>query len=558
MPYFTNNGKYQERAEYYRSLLPSDNGPSNNLYLDIYRCALEMYSAFHTTGLEIFDRPSNMEAGVSAIRETQGFGRAWGHARETLELVNNWRGFLNDIKHTSGEMMCAEADVQSITIEREATSQLLAQSMESLLDSLLEVLPAFVRWTPTARNSENQPVVDFLQRRGDHYRKVGSPKFYAYDRVIKNLIDTDITITTENCKYIKGVGPRIAVHIINFLNGIGTEFPAKVPTNNAHPPVVDPEWVLDTNESWHSPLILSGNNPYHNGDGNDDIIPDLVAGDEEDEEDDVIPELVDGDDDRGTMITITIPEPVPFMAKNCPVVVCENNEGIVEFLWQGSRELWSNGARGRAWSWRRAAESISKRDNPEWDDTAFIGPYIHTVVHRFVEKRLEFPTECPHGLYDEKQELVEMLWNSNHRLAAAEISCNPFLPQVARDFEKMLTFSPSILNTVFQGVGNAPPATNWLNQSLINWLWRSGNACPGPQAASYYNAAKTVSRKRTQVKNLRDVKFIGEYIAERAAGEVYGIVDPQRYGELRREVNNLRKRVCDGSVARQSNKRARY
>ena len=107
-------------------------------------------------------------------------------------------------------------------IEAEKTSANLSNTLDSLYNSILEVLPAFVEWKRTAIVPENQPIVDFLHERSNNYRRVGDPKYYAYDNVVDVFVKTDIIINSENCKYFKGVGPKISTHVKEFLCGNAT------------------------------------------------------------------------------------------------------------------------------------------------------------------------------------------------------------------------------------------------------------------------------------------------------------------------------------------------
>ena len=119
------------------------------------------------------------------------------------------------------------------------------------------------------------------------------------------------------------------------------------------------------------------------------------------------------------------------------------------------------------------------------------------------------------------------------------------LPQTRSDFKSFNYCTPIVLENIFTRSDGIPAARNWINTNLIEWLWSYGNECPGPAAASYYNAARSVSRKKSIVTadNIQSVKYIGPYIAERALGELAGIVDPDNYREMRKELCRLRRQV---------------
>lgn len=178
--YFVNNYflmSLQNREEYYSQLL-NENNTSNYLY--IYKCVLEALK----NPLDTSYYP-----GINEIRDTIGMARCWGHAKKFLTMTDN------------------------PNVEKDRLLMVLTQ----LKNSLLEVLPAFVEWYPQASFAINQKVLDFLMGRGNDYRKVNNPKFYAYDIAVENLAKANFQITAENCRYFKGVGPNISAHIKNFL-----------------------------------------------------------------------------------------------------------------------------------------------------------------------------------------------------------------------------------------------------------------------------------------------------------------------------------------------------
>lgn len=170
---FSYTGKYMDRYNYYNSL------HENNLHLDIYNGVVGFYNSR--------DNIHHWEKSLIKIRNTPGFSRAWGYANAIL---------------------------LDIADEKPINTELLDQ----LLECILQALPAYVPWYPKAKNPKNQSIINFLQDYSNKYRSIGDPKFYAYDNVINNFSETDITITKNNCGYFDGVGKFIKAHICNFIN----------------------------------------------------------------------------------------------------------------------------------------------------------------------------------------------------------------------------------------------------------------------------------------------------------------------------------------------------
>ena len=54
--YNNNNGKYQDRAEYYYTQMPQEFTPIDNKYLDVYRNALTFYANVHHFGIRFFEK----------------------------------------------------------------------------------------------------------------------------------------------------------------------------------------------------------------------------------------------------------------------------------------------------------------------------------------------------------------------------------------------------------------------------------------------------------------------------------------------------------------------
>ncbi len=195
--YNTNNGRYQKRANYYTELT------INNQYRHVYQDVVTIYTEFYMQGMEFFKQydhkfltgQSDWRRVLYQIRDLEGLGHSWGFALKIIDLV----------------------DTEKVSS--------LASALETLMDSLLEVLPAYLPWTPTATLKENQPIVDFLQDRGNEYRAVGNPKFYAYDCVVNSIASITIPVTGINCVYVNGVGSQITRHIRNFLSRPSPEIP---------------------------------------------------------------------------------------------------------------------------------------------------------------------------------------------------------------------------------------------------------------------------------------------------------------------------------------------
>ena len=201
-------GKYKKRADYYDRLGCDDN---KNVHLDIYHSVVALYNAYHIFGVQHFNLPSSNEIPISTIRDTAGLARCWGDASEVLNLISRWRKSIAIIHPISAEVH-EESDGGSIGLE-------LVKALESLMEMILEILPAYVKWIPVANNEKNQEMVKFLQERSNSYCGIGNPKFYAYDRVITNICEASFPVNSANCVFIEGVGPRITQHIRDFLAG---------------------------------------------------------------------------------------------------------------------------------------------------------------------------------------------------------------------------------------------------------------------------------------------------------------------------------------------------
>jgi hypothetical protein len=541
--YNSNNGRYQERAEFYYKQLPKDGSSVSNPYLDIYRCIVNVYASCHHFGIRFFDKgdANHWEPSLAIIRETDGLSRCWGHANEVLELISRWRGYIADIHlHTNAQAI----DEEVIAVEAGASTELLLEALESLMDAFLEILPAYVSWVPTAKLPENQLVVNFLQTRGDEYRAIGNPKFYAYDRVVTTLANATIPVSATNCKYFKGVGPHISQHIIEFFSG------------NAAPHVTPEERAALTDNQvqclYHDTEELQMES--------EDDEPQTESKDEEPQT-----ESKDEEKDR-TEPTDTELQP-HWTDRECPMLNRDENGPLAEYLWNTSLEFYAQRYRGHAWAWRRAAETVYSTEHrvedhldtldseTAWEHFPYIGVKMADVIREFYQnvdqggatEEQELPAECPQstavGDAEEYQQgLLNHLWDNGYMELAVEIAANEALPQTRSDFKSFDNCNPQLLEFMFTRSDNLPVATNWRNNALIEWLWSCGCECPGPTAASYYNAARAVARKVNAVfvEDLEAVKYIGPHIAERARGELAGLIDPQQYRDMRKELNRLR------------------
>lgn len=163
---------FENCQQYYTGLISLIHG---NPYLEIYKAILILKNS----ATEDHDAIQTLQR----VKRLQGFELCWGPAKDV--------------------------------IERPTTD-----SIEALEYYYLTILPAYVPFVPQAKRSENQQIVQYLLNRSNKYKRISSPKFYSYDRVINILCETDTVVTVENCKKFKGVGPKIATHIKNFILGI--------------------------------------------------------------------------------------------------------------------------------------------------------------------------------------------------------------------------------------------------------------------------------------------------------------------------------------------------
>nr|QBK87248.1 MAG: helix-hairpin-helix domain protein [Marseillevirus LCMAC201] len=356
--YSKNTGYYQKRADYYNHIreFPLQ---EENVYINVYSCIVNLYNNFHQFGIQYFElhhQPSrSWEIGLTAIRDIEGLARCWGHAQEITELIERWRAFIT---------FTSQALVSEKNISIEETSELLSDSLESLMNSILEVMPAYVSWIPTAQLEENQPIVDFLQERGNTYRAMGNSKFYAYDRVVDAIASAAIPINDANCVYIKGVGPRIAEHIRNFLSETAT--PEEESSTDAKETDKSETFVAATTRRFEH-LV-----PSHNS------VPAVIE-----------PVQPDHTDECGhSRPGVARRKPFPDIER--PAVYNSVNQSLADYLWRCSIDFYWSKQMGRAWAWRRAAETVcvtqdvvqSAVDNQQ---LPYIGEKMSDVVREFYQ-----------------------------------------------------------------------------------------------------------------------------------------------------------------------------
>lgn len=435
--YNTNNGRYQERADYYSNI------DAVNVYGHLYQNVVIIYNLFYTHSVLSLD----WREILYQIRDMRGLGRSWGYALKVIDLVDNKK-----------------------------SEEAIASSLESLMNSLLEVLPAYVPWVPVAKIVSNQPLLDYLQDRGNEYRMIGNPKFYAYDRVVNSIAVTTIPVSGSNCVYINGVGPRITQHIRDFLNK----------------PTQPDDTSIPVSESPKPELRTS-----------------LMDADE--------PELS-----------------INFIGE-LPAVKLEENVQVARYLWNSAHRQTC-----RTLAWRRAAVTICNSNHIVEDLVDILGtettrtqlPYIGEIMgdvirefyqyENIVETNPEHLVECPVSITRDcitrhyQQILIDLLWNYGYFETAHEISCTDIVPQTRADFKILNTCTSQLIQTIYADTKTgAPVADNWINQRLTDWLWDTG----------YTNASRAVARKKNIVinENLQAVQFIGPHIAEQAAVQVFGV-----------------------------------
>lgn len=273
------------------------------------------------------------------------------------------------------------------------------------------------------------------------------------------------------------------------------------------------------------------------------------------------------------------PEPsTPFPDIKRPTICNQANQALADYLWENSLDFYWGQRMGKAWAWRRAAETVCATPYMvqlcllDLGNTntrklfPYIGEKMSDVIREFyiyyhdewtsteyASEEVSLPNVCPTATMEEEDEqewqqgLLNFLWDNDYRELAAEIAEKEALPETRADFETFDNCCPEALQDIFTRNTNIPAARNWCNANLVEWLWKCGNECPGPAATSYYNAARGVARKTTAVtpESLEEIKYIGPHIATRARGEMAGIVDPTEYRNLRKELNRLRRQEAD-------------
>lgn len=199
--YRKNSGKYQHLLNYY------DNCIDENVYMDIYKSLRIVYKNFFASGLDTFQNATQEETVLKSVRDTHGLGRVWGFVKSIIDSIDVWRG--SDRGDVATTKACED----------------IAESLETAVDTLLVILPAYVPWKALAIVPENQSIVDMLQDRGNCYRIINNPKFYAYDRAVDTICKTNIIVSAQNCKYLYGIGPQLSIHIKNHFEKIRKDIP---------------------------------------------------------------------------------------------------------------------------------------------------------------------------------------------------------------------------------------------------------------------------------------------------------------------------------------------
>jgi len=479
MPYHDNTGLYQERANYYYSLLNTSEPqlkwyfntveskiPLNDQYLEIYRCIIAMYSTVHTCGLRFFDNQQkvtiNWEQGVKHIRETIGFGRCWGRAQEALELIDNWRLFLINCRNSSSNMLTL---IDKINIKCNEIEEKLIKCLESLLDGILEILPAYIDWIPKLQNEENTDIVNFLQKRGNVYRIMSNPKFYAYDKVITNIAKYNGVVTAENCKYIKGIGPKIAKHVTNFLNNKRS--------------IVNIE-RSQSNNVQHNELLSELNSEQDNQHLNSEQYNQHLNSEQELEKDEQ-------------------------QLSNLNSV--QHNELLSEL--NSEQELQKDDQQLSNLNSEQDDQQLPNL-NSEQDNDQLSNLNSEQDNEQLPNLNSEQDNEKPKSLLNDpienniQQQIIDLLWNNGYKNIAIEIYQKNLIPLIKTHFKNLDNFDPKILNIIFYSNNDIPISRNWVNQELVNWLWN----------LEYLNLARTVANKINiiTINNLKNIKNINENI----------------------------------------------
>jgi hypothetical protein len=514
---------YQERANYYNSLT------MENQYLNVYKCIRNLFNNYKTHGMDsLCDLFPNEKITLISIRSMEGLGRSWGHVRRLLELLDD------------------------TTIDRNIIEYRLKEIFSSILTTMLEVLPAYIQYVPQAKMAFNQPIVDFLHNRGNEYRITGNPKFYAYDRVVSNILVSDFKVTSANCIYLKGVGPRISHHIREFLNVENS--PEMVEENHV-------ENSLEMVEENHveNSLEMVEENHVENSiemveENNVENSPEMV---EENHVENSL-EMVEENHVENSLVEENHVDTI-FNSQELPNVYRVQNYPVAQYLWEKAHEFIADGFRAKSWAWLKACQTVCNSEYYmyEYLENLEQFPYIGEIMADVIR---EFYANIPAKVYmycpeirpisrvrgnkfrHYHQKLIDFLWRNNYHETAYEIYCMDRIPQIRTDFKRMNTASQNVINSIFAQWGNIPVADNWINQDLTNWLWRAGNNCPSKYAVNYYNASRAVARKKNIVnyEDLLSIKYIGPYIAERVGAEFYGKINPQNYIDMKRELMELR------------------
>ena len=383
--YTKNTGYYQKRADYYNQMLETCVYEEDNIYINVYSCIVNLYNNFHQSGIKFFENQQSRpwEICLTTIRDIEGLARCWGHALETLELIERWRVLVNE---------------ENISIEETALSELLSDSLESLMTSILEIMPAYVSWVPTAQLEENQHIVDFLQKRGNTYRAMGNPKFYAYDRVVDAIAAAAIPINDANCIYVKGSGPHITEHIRDFLRTtpeepspsdsdtttrrFGSGKREEEPSNTT----VEPKCPLlerltnfpgmETVSTDKCPFLNRYKECPHSRKSEH---PDCSKC-----------SFLNWYKEKCSYLQPACgQQKKSFPDIECPAVYNSTNQSLADYLWRGSIDFYRSKQMGRAWAWRRAAETVCATQDIVQkvvdNQLPYIGEKMSDVVREFYQ-----------------------------------------------------------------------------------------------------------------------------------------------------------------------------
>jgi len=170
--YHNGHGTFQRRADYYFGLKAGEQ-------VELFNELFTIYTAIWENGGSWKKQVPDWKEKIGKVKSTPGFCRAWGFA---LSII-------------------AEEEEEGIV-----------DAFEALVDSILEILPAYCRMKFIAKNEENQWLVEQLNDIGTKYRLLGNPLFYACDDAVEIVAETWFQITKSNCKFL-GINKSVLIHI---------------------------------------------------------------------------------------------------------------------------------------------------------------------------------------------------------------------------------------------------------------------------------------------------------------------------------------------------------